>query len=73
MNFTLRQMIIFSGLAFTSIDVFAHINGSHDMGFVAGMIHFMTQPSHVLLLAPVIVLALGYHFRKRVGEKARRD
>lgn len=68
-----KQTISFFGLALTSVDVLAHTNGSHDMGFVEGLFHLMTQPSHVWLLAPAIVLVLGYHFRKRVIGKIHRD
>lgn len=73
MTFTMKRAILFYGLAFTSLDVLAHTNGSHDMGLVEGLIHLVTQPSHVLLLAPVIVLVLGYYFRRLASGRAGRD
>ena len=50
--FTLLPLLLFS----TSVD--AHLNASHHMGLVDGILHLLTQSGHVVLLLPAIVLAL---------------
>ena len=53
-------------LTLTSPVVLAHTSDRHDMNFADGLLHLVSQADHVLLLAPIILLILGYHFRKPI-------
>jgi hydrogenase/urease accessory protein HupE len=53
-------------LALTSPVVLAHTSDSHNMNFFDGLLHLVSQADHVLLLAPIILLVLGYRFRKLI-------
>jgi len=62
-------------LALTSPVVLAHTSNSHNMNFFDGLLHLVSQADHVLLLAPAILLILGYRFRKLITRiiKSYRD
>jgi hypothetical protein len=47
----------------------AHFNGSHELGAVSGILHLTTEPTHVMLLAPaVIILLIGL---RKIGLQTR--
>jgi len=45
---------------------YAHINATHHMGLVDGLLHLATDVTHVVLLLPAIGLAVFLMLRKRV-------
>ena len=51
-------------LTLTSPVVLAHTSDRHDMNFADGLLHLISQADHVLALAPILLLILGYRFRK---------
>ena len=64
----MRQRVLCSLIAVTtlmsvSLPVSAHLVGSHEFGIVYGLIHLFTEPAHLLLMIPALVVVIFYGFR----------
>lgn len=55
-KFVIFLMGLFSIVAMSP--VYAHLNANHSMGLVDGLRHLFTEPSHIVLLLPAIIVAL---------------
>ena len=66
-----RFSIWLSGFAlFTAVaPVYAHIGGNHDVSLMDGLVHLVSEISHVALLLPALVVLLLLVLHKRVKKK----
>lgn len=56
-------------LLITGAPVYAHISGNHDMSLMDGLVHLLSEVSHVALLLPAVAVLLVHVLHKRVKIK----